>query len=787
MSRIRTAIILVVLIMASMIGNSFTLGYGMTARGYNVSFAGEDEIFIPQKNETVFSLLDYHGEVLETRVLNRLTGVPGAEHKWVVDYGHYVHAKNLISADEPYLMADRLFWPVEMLQKEDIYYEGYSDKELPVRISIQYFLNDSKVTPQDLLGASGTLEIKIKVQNLLADHKKLSYQNALGMQVAKSDENYVPLVVQGTMPVDLRRFSDISVSSGTVVEVGRTANASFMLFPFPDAETTLRMSGVDFELEPISITVLPQMPPIAGIDMADDLKTLYEGIGSLQQGMEEIYEGLQEVSAGTSQADQGIQELLSSVMDGLNQMELGVLAMTEGMDELYSGLQMADAGMGELFSGLNAGTEQIAGGLLELYEASDQMLSGLEQLRDQMKQLTEPMVPVLEQIDDMLEYLESVDSENVAQLLQGMMDMMDELLEWIRQLPAEEINNTFSAYRSDLSDLSAMVSEQEARILQIAGANTDIAEAAETLIEENPEGSELHELGIALLQQGEEIEMLEQHMQDMKQTLASLKTTGTLLESQVDDLVDQLIEKLEELMGEIADRYEMDPEYYEQLLGDLQVLIEYIGQMNEVLPVLRAQIADLILLPDYLDQLVEGQRMIRDGIKMVHDDGLLQLQAGIIDAESLFSLQEVLFAVEQMSLGGKSLLAEGFTPMQNGLDAATGMLSLAPLVAAQEQINAGIGSLISDGLIPMRKGLQEGVDEMLYAEEKLSRMQTLVDSYRSFADNERNTQSAVRFIMQTQAVKAEVESDQDDADSGTDKPLFVLLWERFIALFGKDS
>ena len=87
MSRIRTAIILVVLIMASMIGNSFTLGYGMTARGYNVSFAGEDEIFIPQKNETVFSLLDYHGEVLETRVLNRLTGVPGAEHKWVVDYG----------------------------------------------------------------------------------------------------------------------------------------------------------------------------------------------------------------------------------------------------------------------------------------------------------------------------------------------------------------------------------------------------------------------------------------------------------------------------------------------------------------------------------------------------------------------------------------------------------------------------------------------------------------------------------------------------------------------------
>jgi hypothetical protein len=783
MNRVRAVMIFTILMMVSIIGNSFTLGYGITAKGYNLSFSEEKEIFMPEKNETVFSLLDDRGDVLETRVLNRLTGTPGAEHKWVVDYGRYKQVKNMVSGDEPYLMDDRLYWPIEMLENGDIFYEGYTSKALPVQIRLRYILNDEEIAPERLPGATGTLKVIIEFKNQLIDHEKIYYENIAGKRISKADDNYVPMVVQGTMPIDLRQFSKIAVSTGSIVEVGRTANASFMIFPYPDAEVTITLTGKDIELEPISITAMPQMPPVTGIEMADDLKSLLDGIGSLQTGMEEIYAGLKEISAGTALADQGIQDTLGAVIIGLEQMEQSIVAVTAGMDELYSGLEMADKGIGALLSGVQTGTGQIAYGLMELYDASDQMLTGLEELQDEMNQIVGPMTPVLEQINGVLKNLEKLDNEATVQLMQGIMDMLDELLEWIRETPTDDLDSTFNLYRDNLSGMSASVEEQEQMIREILRTNDDIIKVAQKLIDENPEGSDLYMLGAALLEQNDRIVALETQMQDMKNALANLHTTGSLLESQVDDLVDQLISRLEELMSEVANRYGMSPDYFEQVLTDLRLMIEYLEQMNDILPSFQEQISQLIMLPGYLNQLVEGQRMIRDAIKLIHDEGVIPMQEGIADAESLLSLQQALAAIVQMSEGTSMLVSEGFTPLQEGLENASASLSLAPLLDAQNQINAGISRLIREGLIPIQQGLGEGVDELLYAEEKLDRMQTLADSYHSFADNDRNQNSTVRFIIQTQAVKMQRQEVPEDKDADREKPLLILLWERFIALF----
>ncbi len=783
MSKLRIALIVIILILGSMIGNSFTLGFGISTKGYNLSYPEDKEILAPEKNETVFSLLDSQGKVLETRVLNRLTGIPDAGHKWVVDYGDYSQAKNMVSDKEPYMLGDRIYWPVEMLENGDIFYEGYTDKALPVQISLDYTLNDQEIIPEELPGASGTLKIIIRFENLLLDQERIAYENSEGKKIFKAGDNYIPLVVQGTMPFDLRQYSKISISSGSIVEVGRTANASFMVFPLPDAEVIITVTGNDMELEPISITAMPQMPPVTGIEIADELKSLLDGIASLQMGMEEIYTGLKEVSDGTAQADQGIQDTLGAVLSGLYQMEQSVLTLSAGMDELYSGLSIADAGISELLSGMHAGTGEIAQGLMELYNAADQMLTGLEQLQNEMNEVVGPMTPVLEQIDSLLINLEELDSEATAQLLQGIMDLLDDLLGWARGAATADLEDTLILYRHDLTGVSASVEEQEVLITEILQTNDGILNSAQKLIEDNPEGSDLYILGMALLEQNNQIVAMEKQMQEVKDALAHLRTSGTLLETQVDDLVDQLIGKLDELMNEVADRYGMDGEYIEQVLTDLKLLIEYLEQMNAILPSFREQITQLLELPDYLSQLVEGQRMIRDGIKLIHDEGVMPMQEGISEAQSLLSLQQALSAITQINAGISMMLDDGFSPLQEGVETAAESLSLEPLLDAQNQIIDGINRLNREGLIPLQQGLGDGVDELLYAEKKLNRMKTLADSYHSFMDNERNRECTVRFIMQTQAVKLQLQEDQDHQDPETEKPLFIYLWDRFTALF----
>lgn len=46
--------------------------------------------------------------------------------------------------------------------KNDIYYQGKSDKELPVDISIKYFLDGKELDGKDLKGKSGHLKILIE-------------------------------------------------------------------------------------------------------------------------------------------------------------------------------------------------------------------------------------------------------------------------------------------------------------------------------------------------------------------------------------------------------------------------------------------------------------------------------------------------------------------------------------------------------------------------------------------------------------------------------------------------
>ncbi len=243
------------------------------------------------KDETVYVLLDHDGSVLEQQIVNRLYGQHDPEAPLVADYGTYLSVENMTSSAEPVIEENRLLWKSELLKIDKLYYEGTLDKELPVDINISYYLDGEPVAPSSLGGQDGRLEIVIQAENNLLYDGTVSYHDHEGTLVTVEEENYVPLLVQGTMDVDLNRFSNIDTGEGLDIVIGQSASINFMIFPYPEAEIKIGMDGDDIELGSISFIVTPQLPPMNEIDIEDELVEMLEGFSMLSGGLAELEEG----------------------------------------------------------------------------------------------------------------------------------------------------------------------------------------------------------------------------------------------------------------------------------------------------------------------------------------------------------------------------------------------------------------------------------------------------------------------------------------------------------------
>jgi len=250
------------------------------------------------KNETVYVLLDHDGTVSEQRIVNRIYDRQDPEASTIVDYGKYSSVISMISNGEPLRENDRVLWDSHLLEEKDIYYEGLIDKEMPVEIKINYYLDGEAVSAPELAGKSGKLEIEIKCKNNLSYKGPISYYDYHGNLVTVNDENYVPLLIQGTVEADLNRFSDIDPGESTKTVTGQSAGINFMVFPYPEEALTISMTGEDIELERITFVVLPQLPPLPELDMEDDLQKMLKGTSMISRGLKDLHDGTDQLLQG---------------------------------------------------------------------------------------------------------------------------------------------------------------------------------------------------------------------------------------------------------------------------------------------------------------------------------------------------------------------------------------------------------------------------------------------------------------------------------------------------------
>lgn len=488
----------------------------------NVKFneVGED------KEETVYVLTDANGNVNKTIVSDWLKNKDGSDK--LEDKSDLKDIEN-VKSDADYITGEdgAITWNAN---GEDIYYQGTTDKQLPVDVKVTYLLDGKEMSPSEIAGKSGKVTIKFEYTN---NQKKEITVNG------KKTEMYVPFTMISGMILDGNKFRNVEVNSGKVISDGNRLVVVGLGFPGMNSNLALSdITGdsktefpetveVTADVEDFSLALTLTMGSadlISAVDVdsvtaVDDLKDvvkkLVESTDALQTGSSKLNEGLKTLKNSFGTYSTGIKtyvntvnsnigllnEKVPSFVDGTKQISDGVgqiVGAMEGDNGAVSGANQLAQGSAELSNGLNdlansVGTvgstdnntvtgavNNIATGSSTLFSYVDKMLSGFD--------------------DQNGSYGLTNGSKAVSDGSKAVSDGVNELVSQLNAM-IQTINTSISDNEKSIAQLNAVISggknpqtgaeltAQEiavynAQIQQLTGANT----ALKTMLQNmNPE------------------------------------------------------------------------------------------------------------------------------------------------------------------------------------------------------------------------------------------------------------------------------------------------------------
>lgn len=249
-----------------------------------------------KKSETVYVTMDSNGTPTQKIVTDWLhTDKAGVN---VTDRSDLKNIKNVKSDVAPTVNGNTLNWQMETT---DLYYQGTTEKALPIDVSISYFLNGAAIAPKDLAGKSGKVRIEIKLKN----------NEARTVTVAGEQTTmYVPIIALGGMILPETKFQNIKMENGAVIGEGNNQIAMFVSVPGLSESLKLSESGIDqlqsmkfpstftmtadvteFSLGNMAFAASPSLPDIdlSGVSTPlDEVKTSLASLEDLQNAVKSL-------------------------------------------------------------------------------------------------------------------------------------------------------------------------------------------------------------------------------------------------------------------------------------------------------------------------------------------------------------------------------------------------------------------------------------------------------------------------------------------------------------------
>lgn len=396
---------------------SLAVGMSVMMGAVPVYAAGSTDTQDVYKEETVYVNADATGNSDEVTVSDWLKN-SGSVSGNLNDESILKEIKN-VKGDETFTEnGDQLTWNTA---GEDIYYQGTTDKELPVSVKLTYFLDGKEVKPDELKGKSGHLKIQVQYTN---NEKKTVTVDG------KEEEVYTPFVMMTGMILPNETFSNVTIDNGKVISDGsRNIVVGFGMPGLKDSldldeETTKEAEdkGVtipeNFEMEAdvtdftmsstftVALTdLLDDMDNIIDVDslkdslneLEDAALELVSGSGTLADGASTLADGVSSYTAGADELNAGIQKYLGSN----GELNGSVTEYVNGVGKVVKGVKDYTSGTNALANGVTSyvvGEQKIAAGAAQL----SQLSKGLEQVQTAVDTLSKAADGKGEATDDLV-------------------------------------------------------------------------------------------------------------------------------------------------------------------------------------------------------------------------------------------------------------------------------------------------------------------------------------------------------------------------------------------------
>ena len=306
--------------------------------------------------------------------------------------------------------------------------------DLPLEVSVKYFLDGEPVEPGDVVGESGRLEVQYTVKNVTGVEQEVTFDDGTGGTVTKTVEVPIPMVGSLTT-VAPPSYTDVRSEQANIAGDGKGGTKlSFTMTLFPPIGSDTVEFGytaniVDGVIPRATVSALPVNPlestsfktagesykggAETGIELTDgasqidaNLLKLRDGAGELLAGLIKLRDGSEQLEAGLSgEAVPGADRLADGagqLSDGVGQLSDGLGQIDDGAGRLADGSGRLAAGTGEARTGseqLSDGLGLISGGLAKLADAE----SGLPAAKsgaDQLKAGVDLLISKLGTVDD---------------------------------------------------------------------------------------------------------------------------------------------------------------------------------------------------------------------------------------------------------------------------------------------------------------------------------------------------------------------------------------------------
>lgn len=288
----------------------------------------------------------------------------------------------------------------------DIYYQGSTEKQLPVAVKLTYKLDGKEVKPEEIAGKSGRVTIRMDYEN-----KETRTVEVNG----RKEEIHIPFAMLSGMLLPQDTFSNIEVTNGRLLSEGNNSIVVGITFPGlkeslnweelkkdlskaekKQAEEELAIPdylevSADAENFSLGMTMTIAMSDmLSDFSLADslDLEEMNDSMNDLQSASNELKDGTSDLKDGSAKLKEGT----DSLADGVVSLKDGAGSLKEGTGELYEKSGELDEGAAKLEEGasslaegadkLNSGASSLSDGAGSLKDGTHSLVEGTGSLMD---------------------------------------------------------------------------------------------------------------------------------------------------------------------------------------------------------------------------------------------------------------------------------------------------------------------------------------------------------------------------------------------------------------------